>query len=50
MNSAQLFLPVIRSRQCRDLETGRALSPPRRIPLTKCRVIDLMRVGHTLCR
>ncbi|WUD77179.1 hypothetical protein OG937_38490 [Streptomyces sp. NBC_00510] len=49
MSSAQGFSPVFRSRQGRDRNTGVALTPSRQVRLTKCRVIDLMRVGRTLC-
>ncbi|WP_169317338.1 hypothetical protein [Actinacidiphila oryziradicis] len=49
MSSAQDFSPVIRSRQGRDRSAGVALMPSRQVLLTKCRVIDLMRVGRTLC-
>lgn len=49
MSSAQDFSPVFRLRQGRDRSAGGALSPVRRVPLTRCRVIDLMRVGRTLC-
>jgi hypothetical protein len=49
MSSVQDFSPVIRSRQDRDRSAGVALTPSRQIPLTKCRVIDLMRAGRTLC-
>jgi hypothetical protein len=49
MSSAQDFSPVIRSRQGRDRIAGVALMPSRQVLLTKCRVIDLMRVGRTLC-
>lgn len=34
------------------MSSARVLSPmnrPHQVPLTKCRVIDLMRVGRTLC-
>ncbi|MFD5078114.1 hypothetical protein ACFVYF_15365 [Streptomyces sp. NPDC058274] len=49
MSSAQDFSPVIRLRQGRDRTAGVALSPSRQVPLTKCRVVDLMRVARTLC-
>ncbi|MFD7162314.1 hypothetical protein [Streptomyces violascens] len=49
MSSAQEFSLVIRSRQVRDRITGGAPAPSRQVPLTKCRFIDLMRIGRTLC-
>ncbi|WP_329467250.1 hypothetical protein [Streptomyces sp. NBC_01431] len=49
MSSAQEFSPVIRSRQVRDRITGVAPALSRQVPLTKCRFIDLMRIGRTLC-
>ncbi|WP_371649118.1 MULTISPECIES: hypothetical protein [unclassified Streptomyces] len=53
MSSAQEFSPMARSRQVRDRSVDVAPSksplPLRRTPLTRCRVIDLMRVGRTLC-
>lgn len=55
MSSAQEFPPMAPSRQVRDQGVGVAPSPTpppsplRRIALTRCRVIDLMRVGRTLC-
>lgn len=38
--SAQPVFPAARTRKIRA----------RKIALTRCRFIDLMRVGHTLCR
>ncbi|MFI6470088.1 hypothetical protein ACIBL5_07470 [Streptomyces sp. NPDC050516] len=51
MSSAQEFSPVIiESRQVRDsMITGVAQAPSRQVPLIKCRFIDLMRIGRTLC-
>ncbi|MFD9484790.1 hypothetical protein ACFWBX_12450 [Streptomyces sp. NPDC059991] len=55
MSSAQEFSPMARSRQVRDRSVGVAPSKAssllalRRTPLARCRVIDLMRVGRTLC-
>jgi hypothetical protein len=50
MSSAQDFSPVIiGSRQVRDPITGVAQAPSRQVPLVKCRFIDLMRIGRTLC-
>ncbi|MGW2860102.1 hypothetical protein [Streptomyces sp. NPDC001205] len=50
MSSAQEFSPVIRTRQDRDRIGGVAPAATRQVPLTKCRFIDLMRIGRTLCR
>ncbi|MGW2818295.1 hypothetical protein [Streptomyces sp. NPDC001415] len=49
MSSAQEFSPVIRSRQVCDRITSVAPAPSGQVPLTKCRFIDLMRTGRTLC-
>ncbi|WP_167162260.1 MULTISPECIES: hypothetical protein [Streptomyces] len=50
MSSAQEFSPVIiRSRQVRYRSAGVAPMPSRPVLLTRCRVIDLMRIGRTLC-
>ncbi|MBX7466361.1 hypothetical protein K1Y80_09680 [Streptomyces sp. MAG02] len=50
MSSAQEFSPVnVRSRQVRDRSAGAAPTPSRPVLLTRCRVIDLMRIGRTLC-
>ncbi|MEU9097732.1 hypothetical protein [Streptomyces sp. NPDC048361] len=52
MSSAQEFSPVaIRSRQVRDRGADAApAQSARSVLLTRCRVIDLMRIGRTLCR